>query len=200
MFDVEDGRWAVAIGDVCGKGPEAAAVMGEIRATLRAVTRIDQAPDAALKRLNGLLCRDNAGADDVASERFCTASLVLIDQACLPASLTIANAGHPLALIRRVDGTVETFGIPGQLLGPFPDGMIAATETDLQPGEMLLLYTDGAIEQRGSSTDIGQRALGAALKAAPTSTAGAALDHVRSAIERLHGSFSDDIALVLLRA
>lgn len=200
VFDVDEGRWAVAIGDVCGKGPEAAAVMGEVRATLRAVARMDRAPDAALVRLNDLFYRDNEVTDEVASERFCTASLVLITQTSAPASLSIANAGHPLALIRRVDGTVETFGVPGQLLGPFTDATIEATETDLNPGEVLLLYTDGAIEQRGSSIDVGQRALSTALGTAPLASAEAALAHVRSVIEQLHGSFSDDIALVLIRA
>lgn len=200
VFDIDEGRWAVAIGDVCGKGPEAAAAMGEIRATLRAVARIDRMPDAALLRLNDLLCRDSNVTDQVPSERYCTASLVLIAQTSESVSLSIANAGHPLALIRRVDGTVETFGVPGQLLGPFIDATIDATGTDLNPGDVLLLYTDGAIEQRGSSVDIGQRALSTALATAPQTSAEAALAHVRSAIEQLHGSFSDDIALVLVRA
>jgi phosphoserine phosphatase RsbU/P len=200
VFDVDEGRWAVAIGDVCGKGPEAAAVMGEIRATLRAVARIDRAPDAALRRLNDLFCRDSHVTGEVPSERFCTASLVLITQSSAPTALSIANAGHPLALIRRTDGTVETFGVPGQLLGPFTDASIEAADTTLDTGDVLLLYTDGAIEQRGSSIDVGQRALSSALAAAPHTSAEAALAHVRSAIEQLHGSFSDDIALVLVRA
>lgn len=137
---------------------------------------------------------------EVPSELFCTASLVLIDQRSTPARLSIASAGHPLAFIRRTDGAVETVGIPGQLLGSFADATIDATEIGLNPGELLLLYTDGAIEERGSSIDVGQRALSTALSTASLSNADAALDHVRCAIERLHGSFRDDVALVLLRA
>lgn len=200
VFDIDENQWAIAIGDVCGKGPEAAAVMGEIRATLRAVARIDVAPDVALLRLNGLLCRDSKTADDAASERFCTASMVLLSHTSESVRLSVAHAGHPLALIRRADGTVESFGVPGQILGSFARSEIQATNRELQPGELLLLYTDGAVEQRGSSIDVGQRALIAALETVPGADAEAALAHVRSAVEQLHGSFSDDIALVMVRA
>lgn len=200
VFDVDEGRWAVAIGDVCGKGPEAAAVMGEVRSMLRAVARIDHAPRDVLTRVNELYWRDSAAGDEVSAERFCTASLLLVEPTSSTATVTVANAGHPLALIRRDDGSVETFGRPGQLLGPFPTTTVEQDMTELHPGEMMLLYTDGAIEQRGMSVAVGQQALSAALGSAPTTGAEAALAHIRRGIEQLHGSLSDDIALVLLRA
>lgn len=200
VFDVDEGRWAVAIGDVCGKGPEAAAVMGEVRSMLRAVARIDHAPRDVLTRVNELYCRDSSAADDVSAERFCTASLLFVEPTASPVAITVANAGHPLALIRRSNGAVEAFGRPGQLLGPFPTTTIEQDTTQLHPGEMMLLYTDGAIEQRGMSITVGQQALSAALGSAPTTGAEAALTYIRQGVEQLHGSLSDDIALVLLRA
>jgi sigma-B regulation protein RsbU (phosphoserine phosphatase) len=198
VFDVDEERWAVAIGDVCGKGPEAAAVTGEIRYALRAIARMEREPNEVLIQLNDILCRDSADLGDEAAERFCTASLAVIDRSASTATLTLANAGHPLPLIRRVDGSVETAGVPGQLLGPFPDMDLRQTTTALHPGDMALLYTDGAIEQRGISIDVGQRGLAAALGSAPQSSADAALEHIRDAVEQLHGSFNDDIAMVLV--
>lgn len=200
VFDIEEHRWGIAIGDVCGKGPEAAAVMGEVRSTLRAIARLSPTPATVLASLNDLLWRDGVDAEDAASsERFCTASLLCLDPTRTPVTATIANAGHPLALVRRTDGTVQSLGEPGQILGPFPDTHIGEAATSLAAGDMLLLYTDGAIEQRGVSIEVGQAALVAALASAPTSDAQAALDHIRQAIEDFLGSFDDDIALVLAR-
>lgn len=199
VFDVDTARWAIAIGDVCGKGAEAAAVTGEIRSMLRAIARIERDPAAVLVRLNDMLYRDTGDSDDVAAERFCTAALVVLERRASVMTATIATAGHPLALVRRVDASVETFGRPGQLLGPFRDLDVNPSTADLQPGEMLLLYTDGAIEQRGVSIEVGQQGLAAGLASAPASDADTALEHVRQAVERMHGTYDDDIALVLVR-
>lgn len=201
VFALTPGRWAVAIGDVCGKGPRAAAATGEIRYTLRAVARMATEPAETLTRLNEVLCREemDAPGDETLAERFCTASFFCLDQSTSPLTLTVANAGHPLALIRRAQGSIDTAGEPGQLLGAFQDFKIDEHATALHPGDMLLIYTDGAIEQHGLSIEVGERALVQDLQAAPDISAEAALAHIREAVEQRNETRNDDIALMLIR-
>lgn len=198
VFDLDDGHWALAIGDVCGKGPEAAAVTGEIRHMLRALARVATRPSDVLWRLNDVLVRDELDLD-VPGERFCTVCYARVDVATTPVEVTVCNAGHPLPLVRRADGHVERVGRPGQLLGPLDDIELADETVGLAPGELLLLYTDGAVEQRGVSLSVGERALERALATAPDGDAEAALEHVRDAVERQYEPMGDDIALMLIR-
>lgn len=198
VFDLDDGHWALAIGDVCGKGPEAAAVTGEIRHMLRALARTESRPSEVLSRLNDVLVREEL--DPTApGERFCTAGYARMNVTTSPIEVTVCSAGHPLPLVRRADGHVERVGQPGQLLGPLDRVELTDGTVGLAPGELLLLYTDGAIEQRGVSLAVGERALEQALATAPCGDAAAALEHVRDAVELQYESMGDDIALMLVR-
>lgn len=198
VFDLDDGHWALAIGDVCGKGPEAAAVTGEIRHMLRALARMASRPSEVLSRLNDVLVREEL--DPTApGERFCTACYARVDVVPSPIEVTVCCAGHPLPLVRRADGRVEQIGQPGQLLGPLDQVELTEETVGLAPGELLLLYTDGAVEQRGVSLAVGERALERALATAPCGDAEAALEHVRDTVERQYESMGDDIALMLIR-
>lgn len=201
VFDVDECSWALVVGDVCGKGPYAAAATGEIRAALRAIARIQTDPRRMLATVNDALCRDGlqAAPGQGSEELFCTVGVVQMVDEGSHVRVTAASAGHPLALVRRGDGTVEPLGNPGQLLGAFPEIEVGEATAELVAGDMVLLYTDGAVEQRGMSIAVGERALTAALEAAPTGSAQVALAHVRDAVESLHESFNDDVALVLAR-
>ena len=200
VFETSTGTWGLAIGDVCGKGPEAAAVTGEIRSTLRGIAHVAGDPRAVLTSLNEVLCRDGLDDDvDTPSELFCTASLVCLGRDDAGLTATVGTAGHPLALLRRANGAVEHFGVPGQLLGQFPSFEVTNATTELREGDMMLLYTDGAVEQRGMSIEHGERALTEAMRSAPADSADAALGHIRKAVEELHDEFDDDIAFVLVR-
>ncbi len=202
VFDLGDGRCALALGDVCGKGPHAAAATGEIRQMLRALARTETSPSQVLARLNEVLAREglNAQDQDDFAERFCTVCFAFVDTTTRPAKVVIANAGHPVALLRRADGRVEQRGRTGDLVGPFADFEAGEETMSLEAGDMLLLYTDGAVEQRGQSIDVGERALHRALESAPASSAEAGLDHIRHAVEEAHQVLDDDVALVLVRA
>lgn len=199
VFDLDDGQWALAVGDACGKGPEAAAVTGEIRHMLRALARVAARPGDVLWRLNDVLVREELDLD-VPGERFCTVCYARVDVTATPVEVTICSAGHPLPLVRRADGRVERVGRPGQLLGPLDHVELADDTVWLAPGEWLLLYTDGAVEQRGVSLAVGERALERALETAPSDDVDAALEHVRAAVEEQYEAMGDDIALMLIRA
>ncbi|HVL98218.1 MAG TPA: GAF domain-containing SpoIIE family protein phosphatase [Egibacteraceae bacterium] len=202
VFDLDDGRFALALGDVCGKGPHAAAATGELRHMLRALARVETRPSKVLARLNEILVREGlkAHGQDGLSERFCTVCFASVDTTTTPIQVVIANAGHPLSLLRRADGRVEQRGRAGDLVGPFADFEAGEETTRLEARDMLLLYTDGAVEQRGQSIEVGERALRRALEAAPATSAHAALAHVRHAVEEAHEVLDDDVALVLARA
>lgn len=111
VVDFDDGRWGLLIGDVCGKGPEAAAVTGEIRHMLRALARVETQPSALLAMLNDALISESL------DERFCTVCCVRIDTTRHPLEVTVASGGHPLPLLRRADGTVAPVGSPVEQRG-----------------------------------------------------------------------------------
>lgn len=198
VFPLDDGRWALVVGDVCGKGPRAAAVTGEIRHMVRALARADTPPSEVLRQLNDVLGKEGLDKDDP-EERFCTACYAVVDTKTTPMEIQVCSGGHPLPLVRRADGRVEQVGQPGQLLGLLPDVTLADQTVALGEDDLLLLYTDGAIEQRGLSTDAGERALVRALQSAPATSAETAIGHVRDAVESQHDVIGDDIALLLGR-
>src|SRR4029079_9410530 len=101
LFELDDGSWKAVIGDVCGKGPEAAALMGFVRFTMRAVSRQDTKPSEALVKLNRALREE---LEDERGAEFCTAAVVRIRPNDDGARLTVAVAGHPLPFIVRADG------------------------------------------------------------------------------------------------
>lgn len=199
VFEIDDGVWALVIGDVCGKGAEAAAVTGQVRHMIRALSRVERRPSALLALVNEAMFREGFDSDEP-NERFCTACLVVADTSTPPVRIVASSAGHPLPLIGRADGRVEQLGVPGQFLGPFPQITLENASAELRAGDFLLLYTDGAVEQRGMSIAVGERALVAALERAPGKRASPALAHIFSAIDAQHDAIDDDIALILARA
>lgn len=140
VFATSDGDWAIGIGDVCGKGPEAAALMGLVRHTVRAAAiRTDQ-PSEVLRVVN------TAVLAQAAEDRFCTSCFVRVRANGGGCHLTVACAGHPLPLVLRANGEVHAVGVPGSLLGIFETTELVDTRVDLAAGESLLLFTDGLTE------------------------------------------------------
>jgi serine phosphatase RsbU (regulator of sigma subunit) len=142
-FRVDDGRWAVTIGDVCGKGVEAAAITGLARHTVRAAARHLHTPSEVLGALH------LAMADHLPST-FCTVCFVFIDP--LPdgaARVQLSLGGHPQPLLRRADATVEEVGRPGTLLG-MVEPTLHDTVVEVAAGDTLVLYTDGLTDAPGS--------------------------------------------------
>ena len=132
------------MGDVCGKGPDAAAVTALARYTLRAAAMRERLPSRSLGMLNEALLRQR---DD---RRFCTVAYALPGAVDEGARVGCASGGHPLPLLLRADGSVEAVGAPGTLLGVLPDPNFEDRSADARPGDALVFYTDGVIEGRGA--------------------------------------------------
>ena len=138
-FGDQESCWLV-VGDVCGKGAEAAALTGFLRHTTIALAREGMRPGHILSRVN------RAMLDEGFDGRFATAILAHLQLLETQIELTVAAAGHPPALILRAGGQVEECGGRGTLLGVFPDPVIQEASTVLKPNDTLALYTDGLLE------------------------------------------------------
>ncbi|HEX6580833.1 MAG TPA: SpoIIE family protein phosphatase [Actinomycetota bacterium] len=195
VFDCGDGNWAAAVGDVCGKGPEAAAVMGLARHTLRAVARFERKPSALLRELNRALLEQSV------EERFCTVCHLRLRPSRDHLRITLCSAGHPLPLLLRRNGTLSSVGESGQLLGVFPEVSLVDSVVDMDPGDTLLIYTDGATEQRREAV-AGEERLRDAFAASLGRDAEATTAGVEEALRAARGSSPqrDDVALLVIRA
>ncbi|MER7191460.1 PP2C family protein-serine/threonine phosphatase [Streptomyces flaveolus] len=147
LFPLDGRRFAFFLGDVCGKGPQAAAVTSLARYTLRAAALHDPDPVSALTTLNKVLHERYTGGDP----RYCTVIYGVLDPDPATGQVTvrIASGGHPPAVVLRADGTAAFLPTPGGLLvGVLPDAAFATATTVLGHGDTLLLYTDGLTEAR----------------------------------------------------
>ena len=147
VFPIDEKRFAFFVGDVCGKGPRAAAVTSLTRYTLRAAALHDPDPVSALTTLNKVLHERYSDGDP----RYCTAIFGTIepDPTTGQVAIHLASGGHPPALILRAEGTTDFLPTPGGLLvGILPAAHFTSATTTLAPGDTLLLYTDGITEAR----------------------------------------------------
>jgi PAS domain S-box-containing protein len=145
-FDRPDGALGLVVGDVCGKGAEAAAVMGVARQTVRAAGVREDRPSAILEVLNEALLRDQ-------TDLFCTACDVRLRPVGDVARIAVCLAGHYAPIVLRGDGTTERIGKPGSLLGVLPEVRLYDVQGELRPGDGLVLFTDGLVEDRGKSLE-----------------------------------------------
>ena len=193
VFERGGDGWAFVIGDVSGKGAEAAAVTALARHTVRTAALQPTSPRALLETLNEALLVQRAGSE------FCTvclASLSLADDGSR-GRLTLALGGHPPALVLRANGVVEALGLAGTLLGVFADPKLRETETELLPGDTVLLYTDGVTEAGSPQDDIGEDGLAELLAGMHGMSPEEIVDAVeQAAVEAQAGKPRDDIALV----
>jgi PAS domain S-box-containing protein len=150
-------RWAVVIGDVCGKGAPAAAITALARYTLRAAAMQDATPSEVLRALNDAMVRQRSG------EQFCTVAFAHLERNGDGTQLTVATGGHPLPLVLRADGSVDTVGRPGMLLGVTGDPELSNDSTRLEPGDAVVLYTDGVTDARAPGRILSQSDLCALL-------------------------------------
>ena len=142
VFRVGD-RWAAVIGDVCGTGPEAAAVTGIARYTVRALAGSTSSPGATLLALNDALLQQRS------ERRFLTALHLLFSVVDTASTSTSPAAGHPPPVLLRADGSASLLDEPkGMLLGVFDDADVDDGTVHLDPGDSLVLFTDGVVEAR----------------------------------------------------
>ncbi|MFC5724702.1 SpoIIE family protein phosphatase [Streptomyces gamaensis] len=195
IFPISDAAYGFAIGDVCGTGPEAAAVTGLARHALRLLAREGLGGPAVLERLNAAIL------DEGPRSRFLTLLYgELWPQKDGSALLKVVCAGHPLPLRLRPDGSVEPAADPQPLLGVMEDLELYEQMVTLSPGDVLLCVTDGVTERREGTRMLGDDGLTEVLTTCTGLTAGAVAARVLRAVERFAAEpASDDMAILALR-
>ncbi len=227
LFDAGDGRWCFALGDVCGSGPEAAAVTGLARPVLRLLARDGYGVGEVLDRLNKTMAREatdsvaavaaavaaaGSGPDaavELRAEAEQTRFLSLLYGEIVPhtdgtagARCTLASAGHPLPLVLGTGGGVRVAAAPQMLLGVVEDTSYESESFDLAPGETLLCVTDGVTERRcGHRLFDDDDGLAGHLTACTGLGATAVAEHIRRAVHAFAATPpDDDLALLVLQA
>nr|WP_254643698.1 SpoIIE family protein phosphatase [Streptomyces sp. BV286] len=220
LFPAGDGRWCFALGDVQGKGPEAAVVIGLARPWLRLLAREGYEVPDVLDRLNQLLLDDAtetadaaaralvaAGGRGLAGEGPQTRFLSLLYGELVPVEgggvlCTVASAGHPLPLLLEPGGKVAEMAQPQTLLGVFEDAGYRCGTFELRPGDSLLCVTDGVTERRNGHRQFDDDD---GLAVALAGCAGLSAELIAERIRRLVHEFGgkppeDDLALLVLQA
>ena len=193
LFPVED-EWALVVGDVCGKGAEAAALTGMVRYTLRAESVHHSSPCEVLRLLNDAILRQ------LGDGRFCTVLHGRVTVGDGRARLVLASAGHPPPLVLRAGGRVETVPAGGPLLGVVPAVVHPDVIVTLGPGDALVCFTDGVTEGRGPDGMFGDERLAELLRESAGLDAGAIVDRIVDvAVEYQGGRSQDDLAVLALR-
>jgi serine phosphatase RsbU (regulator of sigma subunit) len=194
VFALRDGRWGVAIGDVCGKGAEAAAITGLARNVLRLLVREGQPAPAALRQLNEAILELGERG------RFCTASLATLERRPDGAVVRLSSAGHPPPVLITADGAARFVGRSGDLLGVLEEVDVADDEVHLGPGDNLVFYTDGVTERRNGDAMFGEFNLLAACRSAAGGTADAVAGRLDQAVRDFSVDASrDDLAVLVVQ-
>jgi sigma-B regulation protein RsbU (phosphoserine phosphatase) len=195
LFRTGDGHMLV-IGDVCGKGPRAAALTSLCRYTLRAAALHAEAsqPAALLGVLNRAILEQRSGMVEFAS-----AICALLRPTDAGVTAVLASAGHPPALVRRAGGSVEICSAPGPIVGVFENAEFADATLALAPGDLMILHTDGLTDARLHPGErVGEQRVHELIASLPEpspTAAIAALDGLLAASE-----ITDDVAIVAVAA
>lgn len=193
-----DGAWTVLIGDVSGKGAEAAALTSLTRHTLRAASLRTGDPIESLELLNeALWAQGDTGG------RFCTVLYAQVRPDAHGAEVRLATGGHLPPMVLRAGGRVERLQLRGAIVGGLRDPSFGERRVRLDHGDLLLLFTDGVVELRkrdANGNDIGEQALEDVLhsqRSAPAEDVVAAVEERAVALQ--NGEPRDDIALLAIR-
>jgi len=193
VFPASDG-WAIAVGDVCGKGQDAAAMTAAARHSIRALAHVHDTPADVLGAANQVLLAGDYG------ERFVTASLAFLRQRGRRVQVRLGGCGHPGPAVVRADGRVEILEADGMPLGLFGDLEASRAELELRAGDLLFFYTDGVTEARSADLAFFEDRLADEL----ASVAGRSAAETVHAVQELVTSFSDgelrdDVTMLAVR-
>ena len=186
--------WAIAIGDVCGKGPDAAAMTAAARHSIRALAHVHGTPEDVLNGANEVLLAGDYG------ERYVTASLAFLHRRGHRVQVRLGGCGHPGPAVVRADGRVEILEVDGMPLGLFGDTQASRMELELRQGDLLFFYTDGVAEARSADLTFFDDYLADELAA----VAGRSAQEAVRAVQELVTSFSrgelrDDVTILAVR-
>ncbi len=192
LYKARDGGVAALIGDVQGKGPDAAAVTALARHTLRAAAAYEHSPSAVLTLLHRAL------RDQRSDDRFITVAYAHMQVAVEHVRLELACGGHPLPLVVHPDGSVDPVGRLGTLLGTDIDPLLADVTVELEMGDVLVLYTDGVTEVRRHRTEVfGTAELTELLQTCGGLSPDAVAERVEAAVlAASDGRLRDDVAIL----
>jgi len=192
IFQAGDDDWVIVIGDVCGKGAEAAVVTALARYTLRAAAVQNPSPARALRLLNDALRRADV-------DRFCTAAVLRLRRVNAHWQVSSCAAGHPLPLLVS-DGQVTEVGHSGSLVGVMDEVELEETTLSLDAGDALVVYTDGVTEARAPDDAFyGDGRLRDTLAVARGTAADIAEALRADVLAFQHDVARDDIAIVVAR-
>lgn len=195
IFPLDHDVWGVVLGDVSGKGAEAAAVTAEARYTLRTLANPHHRPSRTLRDLNTRLLSSTD------NERHCTLVYALLRPLDGTLGLTLSLAGHHPPLVLRNTGAVETAGMLGTALGLLEDVDLHDIDLTLAPGELICMFTDGLVEARDGTELFGSERVAATLHRLHAQPAEHIATALTDAARQFHGAdLDDDLALLLLRA
>jgi sigma-B regulation protein RsbU (phosphoserine phosphatase) len=194
IFQIGTDDWVVTLGDVCGKGVDAAVITALVRHTLRALTVQMEAPDEVLHALNEVLVAHG-------TDRFCTVLLLRLRHDGDSWAVTSSAGGHPLPMrVAEGGGSISTVGTPGPLVGILSAPVFRSVTFRLNPGEALVLYTDGVTEGRSGQEFYGEeRLIDSILEHTGSQTLWPASEIMEHVVAFQQGMPRDDIAIVTIR-
>jgi phosphoserine phosphatase RsbU/P len=192
VFQITPGDWVIALGDVEGKGVDAAIVTSLVRHTIRAAS-VEHDPSGVLHIVNRVLIAGD-------SPRYCTAIVLRCRQHDERTwTITIGSGGHPLPVIATADST-RLAGTHGTLLGFLDDVTFTDVMITLEPSTVLIAYTDGITEARRNGIELGHDVVGSTARALITEPAQHILDAIVSVTLDYGGiPNADDIAAIAIR-
>jgi serine phosphatase RsbU (regulator of sigma subunit) len=194
--------WGVVIGDVVGKGAEAATVLAFARYTIRALAARESCPSTVLSGLNEAMLAQRHERGD---HKFCTVTYVKLEtdegNTERGARITVSRGGHPPPFLLRTDGSIYRVGKPGRAIGVFDDVNLTEQEVSLAPGDALILYTDGVVEARSpDGLFFGEERLMALLRSSVALDASSIASRIEgAALNFQEQAPRDDIAVLVLR-
>lgn len=193
VYPCRDG-WGIAIGDVCGTGPDTAAVTAAARHAIRALAHLDPDPTAVLRCINEIMLTEDFGG------RFVTADAGHLSWRAGRLHLSLSSAGHPSPVLLRPDGRTQVLNGGGLPLGIFPDAEPAAQEVDLDPGDLVFLYTDGLTSAYGPDLIQFEERLTDELAALAGEPPVVLVSRVRDAVlELCRGELRDDMTMLAIQ-
>jgi serine phosphatase RsbU (regulator of sigma subunit) len=193
VYPTRDG-WGIAIGDVCGTGPDTAAVTAAARHAIRALAHLDSDPTAVLRGINDIMLTEDFGG------RFVTADVGHLSWRDGRLHLSLSSAGHPGPVLLRPDGRTQVLNGGGLPLGIFPDAEPVTQEVDLETGDLVFLYTDGLTSACGPNLVQFEERLTDELAALAGESAAVLVSRVRDVVlELCGGELRDDMTMLALR-